>query len=61
MKLRHLHAEAEFHSSKSPKVTGEKPAQGLLSTDEIVIKQEKKVAKLRLDLETKIMQKHIEL
>ncbi|EEB17579.1 alpha-2-macroglobulin receptor-associated protein precursor, putative [Pediculus humanus corporis] len=61
MKLRHLHAEAEFHLSKSPKVTGEKPAQGLLSTDEIVKKQEKKVAKLRLDLETKIMQKHIEL
>lgn len=62
LKLRHLHAEAEFNSNKnSGKNTGGKPTEGMLSHEEIIRRQEKKVEKLRLDLETRIMQKHIEL
>ncbi|KAK6627844.1 hypothetical protein RUM44_010323 [Polyplax serrata] len=59
LKLRHLHAEAQISNDK--KVSGTKPSDTVLRTDDIIKKQERKIEKLRLDLETKIMQKHIEL
>lgn len=62
LKLRHLHAESEFNADRrAAKLNGEKLTEGIRAMDETVRRQERKVEKLRLDLEARIMQKHIEL
>jgi len=63
LKLRHLQAEAalgsERHANKE-KLAGVK-TDGMLLMEETIKKQARKAEKLHLDLETRIMQKHIEL
>lgn len=61
LKLRHLHAEAEASGVRKAKLAGHKPSEGALLMEDTIKKQERKVEKLRIDLETRIMQKHIEL
>lgn len=63
LKLRHLQAEAALGSerhAKKEKMAGEK-TEGLQVMEETIKKQARKVEKLHLDLETRIMQKHVEL
>jgi hypothetical protein len=63
LKLRHLQAEAALGSERranKEKLAGEK-SEGILLMEETIKKQARKVEKLHLDLETRIMQKHIEL
>ncbi|XP_018321867.1 alpha-2-macroglobulin receptor-associated protein [Agrilus planipennis] len=63
MKLRHLQVEQvlneEKHKEKA-QLLGEKP-NGHILLDDNIKKQTRKVEKLHLDLEAKIMQKHLEL
>lgn len=63
LKLRHLQAEQalkeDFHNKKA-KVLGEKP-NGHKIMEDSIRKHARKVEKIHLDLETKIMQRHIEL
>lgn len=63
LKLRHMQAESalneEYHKEKE-KMAGVKN-DGLKMMDENIKKQARKVDRLHLDIETKIMQKHIEL
>ncbi|XP_066993825.1 alpha-2-macroglobulin receptor-associated protein [Anabrus simplex] len=61
LKLRHLQAEAALGADRrAQKMAGEKP-EGLLLVEENIKKQARKAEKLHLDLETRIMQRHIEL
>lgn len=63
LKLRHLQAEAALGSDRrvnKEKLAGEK-SEGVLLMEETIKKQARKVEKLHLNLETRIMQKHIEL
>ncbi|KRT80685.1 hypothetical protein AMK59_6183 [Oryctes borbonicus] len=63
LKLRHMQAEAalnEEYMKDKEKMAGLK-TEGLNMAEENIKKQARKVDKLHLDLETKIMQKHIEL
>lgn len=63
LKLRHLQAEAALGSERraiKEKLAGEK-SEGVLLMEETIKKQARKVEKLHLDLETRIMQKHTEL
>ena len=63
LKLRHLQAEAalgaERHANKE-KIAGMK-TEGIQLMEDTIKKQARKVEKLHLDLETRIMQKHVEL
>jgi len=61
LKLRHLHAEAALHEDKYKEkhASGDKHGYNLL-TDNIK-KHSRKVEKMHLELETRIMQRHIEL
>ncbi|KAF7286765.1 alpha-2-macroglobulin receptor-associated protein [Rhynchophorus ferrugineus] len=63
LKLRHMqaeHAVNEDKYNKKQKFSGEKN-HGFKMMEENIRKQARKVEKLHLDIETKIMQKHIEL
>lgn len=62
LKLRHLQAEHALNEEKYKKsdLHGEKSQQHTLMHDNIK-KQARKVEKIHLDIETRIMQKHIEL
>lgn len=58
LKLRHLQAEAALGSERHAK---KEKTEGLQLMEETIKKQARKVEKLHLDLETRIMQKHVEL
>ncbi|XP_030763749.1 alpha-2-macroglobulin receptor-associated protein [Sitophilus oryzae] len=63
LKLRHMqadHAIKEDKYNKKEKITGEK-SHGFKMAEETIRKQARKVDKIHLDIETKIMQRHIEL
>lgn len=63
LKLRHMqveHAINEDKHNKKQKFSGEK-ANGAKMMEENIRKQARKVDKIHLDIETKIMQRHIEL
>lgn len=60
LKLRHYQVEAALYEQKHPDKEKDKTNGALLMKDHIK-KQTRKVEKIHLDLETKIMQKHIEL
>ncbi|PNF21763.1 hypothetical protein B7P43_G09876 [Cryptotermes secundus] len=63
LKLRHLQAEVALGSERradKEKLAGEK-SEGVILMEETIKKQARKVEKLHLDLETRIMQKHTEL
>ncbi|KAG8331263.1 low density lipoprotein receptor- protein associated protein 1 [Homalodisca vitripennis] len=61
LKLRHLQVEAALAGdSRGKKQAGEKLTLSEVN-DETIKKQARKVEKLHLDLEARIMQKHIEL
>lgn len=60
LKLRHYQAEAALYEQNHPDKEKDKNNGALLLHDNIK-KQARKVEKIHLDLETKIMQKHIEL
>ncbi|XP_022919304.1 alpha-2-macroglobulin receptor-associated protein [Onthophagus taurus] len=63
LKLRHMQAEAALnadHRAEKIKIHGEK-TDGMIMMEENIKKQGRKVEKIHLDLETKIMQKRIEL
>lgn len=64
LKLRHLQVEAalneDTHKKKQMKLNGVKPP-GMQQLEDDIKKQSKKVEKIHLDLESRIMQKHIEL
>lgn len=62
LKLRHLQAEAALsdHHLNDLKLAGVK-SDGMRTMEDTIQKQARKVEKLHLNLETKIMQKHIEL
>ncbi|KAK9695341.1 Alpha-2-macroglobulin RAP, N-terminal domain [Popillia japonica] len=61
LKLRHMQVEAALNEDYNKgKMAGLK-TDGLKLVDENIKKQARKVDKIHLDLETKIMQKHIEL
>lgn len=63
LKLRHMQAEHALNNEKLDeklKVMGEK-SHGMQMMEDNIKKQARKVEKLHLDLETRIMQKHIEL
>lgn len=62
LKLRHLQAEAALDDKhlKDLKAAGVK-SDGMIHMEDTIKKQARKVEKLHLNLETKIMQKHIEL
>nr|CAD7585877.1 unnamed protein product [Timema genevievae] len=62
LKLRHMHAEAELGSNRrSGKESMVGKTEGLQMMEDNIKKQARKVEKLHFDLETKIMQRHIEL
>ncbi|XP_075231111.1 alpha-2-macroglobulin receptor-associated protein [Lycorma delicatula] len=60
LKLRHLQVEAALHEKKGKNVAGDKLNVAEF-VDDSIKKQARKVEKLHLDLETRIMQKHVEL
>lgn len=60
MKLRHLQVEAALHEKNAKKVAGDKLNVAEF-VDDSIKKQARKVEKLHIDLEARIMQKHIEL
>lgn len=63
LKLRHMQAEHALNSDKygeKIKIAGDKP-NGMQMMEDTIKKQARKVEKLHLDLETRIMQKHVEL
>lgn len=61
LKLRHLQVEAVLGAEqRGKKMPGEKVKIGEMM-DETIKKQARKVEKLHLDLEARIMQKHVEL
>lgn len=63
LKLRHMQAESalneELHRIKTNTVHGSKDTASYLADD--IKKQARKVEKLHMDLETRILQKHVEL
>nr|CAD7399553.1 unnamed protein product [Timema poppensis] len=62
LKLRHMHAEAELGvDRRSGKESMVGKTEGLQMMEDNIKKQARKVEKLHFDLETKIMQRHIEL
>nr|CAD7425875.1 unnamed protein product [Timema monikensis] len=62
LKLRHMHAEAELgFDRRSGKESMVGKTEGLQMMEDNIKKQARKVEKLHFDLETKIMQRHIEL
>jgi len=63
LKLRHLHAEAEANAQRhiEKKEISKQLSESAKLTEENIKKSERKVEKLKLDLETRIVQKHIEL
>lgn len=63
LKLRHLQAEAALSEKKhkdKENVTGDK-SNGQMLLEDNIKKTARKVEKMHLNLETKIMQRHIEL
>ncbi|KAK5649322.1 hypothetical protein RI129_000351 [Pyrocoelia pectoralis] len=63
LKLRHLQAEAALNEDRrkeKEQLSGGK-SDGILMLEDNIKKQARKVEKIHLDLETRIMQKHIEL
>lgn len=63
LKLRHLQAEAALNKQghiEKEKLAGGK-TDGMLLLEDNIKKQSRKVEKMHLDLETRIMQRHIEL
>lgn len=60
LKLRHLQAEAALSEKHLKKSSGVK-SDGAIVFEDNIKKQARKVEKIHLNLETKIMQKHIEL
>lgn len=63
LKLRHMQAEAALNAEKYGEklnVAGDK-THGIQMMEDNIKKQARKVEKLHLDLETRIMQKHVEL
>ncbi|XP_054266492.1 alpha-2-macroglobulin receptor-associated protein [Macrosteles quadrilineatus] len=60
LKLRHLQVEAALAADSRKKMAGDKLTLSDVN-DETIKKQARKVEKLHLDLEARIMQKHIEL
>jgi hypothetical protein len=63
LKLRHLQAEAalkdDYHKKKMELAGGK--TDGMMMMEDTIKKHSRKVEKIHLDLETRIMQKHIEL
>lgn len=63
LKLRHMQAEAALnddYNKKKIKISGGK-SNGMQMMEDNIKKHERKVEKIHLDIETRIMQKHIEL
>lgn len=60
LKLRHMQAEHAISQDKSEKLGGVK-TDGYLMMEDNIKKQARKVEKLHIDLESRIMQKHVEL
>lgn len=63
LKLRHLHAEVAANSERdlAKKEITKQLSEGMQMMENNIKKSSRKVEKLRLDLETRIMQRHIEL
>lgn len=63
LKLRHMQAEAalndDYHKKKIDIAGGK--TSGMMMMEDNIKKQSRKVEKIHLDIETKIMQKHLEL
>lgn len=61
LKLRHLQAEAALAEKHLKKESSGVKSDGAVVMEDNIKKQARKVEKIHLNLETKIMQKHIEL